>query len=100
MATADDQTGSATVDIDWKLSTQECIRVSVGTVVNWNVTAPSTFASHPLAGGDVNDGSDPGPITDSDQTGATASVTFETAGEFPFFCEIHLSSMQGVIYVE
>ena len=39
-------------------------------------------------------------ITDSDQTGATASVTFTEAGEYPFFCNIHLQSMQGVIYVE
>lgn len=100
VATAENQLTAATVDIEWKLSTQKCIRVSAGTVVNWNVTAPSTFASHPLAGGDVNDGSEPGPITDSDQSGATASVTFDTAGEFPFFCEFHLGAMQGVIYVE
>lgn len=99
-ATADDQTDVAMVDIDWKLSTQECIRVAVGTTVNWNVTAPSTFASHPLAGGDVAGGEQPGPISDSDQTGATASVTFDAPGEYPFFCTIHLSSMQGVIYVE
>jgi plastocyanin len=100
VATAENQLTAATVDIDWKLTTQKCVRVSVGTVVNWNVTAPSTFTSHPLAGGNVDDGAKPGPITDSDQSGATASVTFDTKGEFPFFCEIHLGSMQGVIYVE
>ena len=100
LATADDQTAAAEVDIDWKLTTQECIRVAVGTTVNWNVTAPSTFASHPLAGGDVAGGAKSGPISDSDQTGATASVTFDAAGEYPFFCTIHQASMQGVIYVE
>lgn len=99
-ASAEDQTAAAEVDIDWKLSTQECIRVSAGTTVNWNVTAPSTFASHPLVGGDVSVGDEGGVISDSDQTGATASVTFDTPGEFPFFCTIHLTSMQGVIYVE
>ncbi len=26
---------------------------------------------------------------------ATASVIFETQGEYPFFCEIHLGSMQA-----
>lgn len=99
-ATADDETASAEVDIDWKLSTQACIRVATGTTVNWNVTAPSTFASHPLVGGTANGGEEAGAISDSDQTGATASVTFDAAGEYPFFCTIHLSSMQGVIYVE
>ncbi|MBL8742079.1 MAG: hypothetical protein JNK04_13320 [Myxococcales bacterium] len=99
-ATAENQTTAAEVDIDWKLSTQECIRVAVGTTVNWNVTAPSTFASHPLVGGTPGGGEEPGLITDSDQTGATASVTFTEAGEYPFFCNIHLQSMQGVIYVE
>jgi plastocyanin len=96
LATADDQTAAAEVDIDWVLSTQECIRISAGSTVNWN----GNFVSHPLVGGDVADGEAPGLITDSDQSGATASVTFAAAGEYPFFCTIHLTSMQGVIYVE
>jgi len=101
LASAEDQTDVAMVDIDWKNPLGvTCIRVAAGTTVNWNVTAPSTFGAHPLAGGESNSGSEAGPITSSDQTGATASVTFATAGDFPFFCEIHLSTMQGVIYVE
>jgi plastocyanin len=99
LASADDQTDVDMVDIAWKLSTQECIRVAAGTTVNWNLTAPDTFTTHPLKGGSPGS-PEAGLISDSDQTGDSASVTFAAAGEFPFFCNIHQSSMQGVIYVE
>jgi plastocyanin len=96
-ADAEDQLAAASVDIAWTNPTQECIRVSAGTVVNWNVDG--SFATHPLSGGEPGSPV-AGDISDSDQTGATASVTFDAAGEYPFFCTIHNGTMQGVIYVE
>lgn len=94
-ATADDETGAATYDITWTLPAQVCARVSVGTVVTWT----GDFALHPLKGGSPGS-PDTGDISSSDQTGASASVTFDAAGEYPFFCNVHQASMQGVIYVE
>lgn len=96
LADADDETGSATVDLEWTLTHQECIRVAVGTTVTWT----GAFTTHPLKGGESPDIDASSPITESDQTGADASVTFDTAGEFPYFCNVHFGSMQGVIYVE
>jgi plastocyanin len=83
------------VDLAWALSHQECLIVEVGTTVTWT----GDFGFHPLAGGETGTADAASAITTSDQTGASASVTFDVAGDFPYFCEVHLSSMQGVIYV-
>ena len=84
------------VDLTWALTHQECTAIAVGATVTWT----GDFVLHPLVGGEapVEDaGSD---ISASDQSGASASVTFATAGEYTYFCTIHGTSMQGVIYVE
>ena len=92
---AQDMTGMATVDIAWTNPAADCILVDAGTVVNWN----GDFTAHPLAGGESpNDADDL--ISQSDQTGATASVTFDTAGDYPYFCTIHTTTMLGVVYVQ
>lgn len=94
--TAEDLTAQAAVDLEWTLTHQECVVVAVGTVVTWT----GDFSFHPLAGGETGTEDASSPITTSDQTGDSASVTFDAAGEFPYFCTVHSSSMQGVIYVE
>lgn len=96
LADAEDETGSAAVDLEWTLTHQRCVRVAAGTTVTWT----GSFTSHPLKGGESPDIDDASPITAADQTGAAASVTFDTAGDFPYFCNFHFGSMQGVIYVE
>jgi len=93
--TADDHGGQATVDLAWTLPTQECIIVDQGTVVTWT----GDFGLHPLSGGETAATDPVSPISTSDQSGASASVTFDTLGDFPYFCEAHGASMQGVVYV-
>ncbi len=98
-STAEDMTGMASVELAWTLPHQKCIKVDAGTRVTWNV-APATFTTHPLDGGETPDIDDTALITTADQTGNTASVTFDEPGVYPYFCGIHFTSMQGVIYVE
>ena len=99
ISTATMATGGA--DITWTLGVNDCLIVNVGDTVTWT----GSFTSHPLSGGLGANGAigpmpDPNsPITTSDQSGATASVTFDTAGTYPYYCTIHVSSMLGTIYV-
>jgi plastocyanin len=99
-ATALDRTGEATVSISeiqaWQIPHQVCVIVDAGTSVEWD----GDFTVHPLSGGVVGSPDPSSPITDSDQSGASTSVTLATAGEYPYFCTVHGSSMQGVIYAQ
>ena len=95
-ADAEDMTGMANVMLTWSNPHSECIVVDAGTVVTWT----GDFAFHPLAGGETPTVDDASPITMSDQTGDSASVTFDAGGEYPYFCTVHTSAMQGVVYVE
>lgn len=95
-ASADDMTGQATVDLTWTLPHQQCFVIDAGTAVTWT----GDFVLHPLAGGVTGTPDDGSPITGTDQAGASTSVTFDTAGDYPYYCQVHLGQMQGVIYVE
>ena len=101
-AEAMDMSGAANVTITdvsaWVVPHSACIRVSANTAVTWE----GNFTAHPLVGGVTPMVDDASPITMIDATSGTAdaSVTLETAGTYPYFCDIHLTSMQGVIYVE
>lgn len=33
-------------------------------------------------------------------TGSTKTITFDTAGTFPYYCVFHVNSMQGVVFVQ
>jgi len=92
---AEDMTGQAEVTLTWTNPHQKCVVVDAGTTIVWD----GDFVAHPLSGGE-NPTEEAGPITSSDQSGATASVTFASGGDFPYFCGIHFGTMQGVIYVE
>jgi plastocyanin len=98
---ADDLTGQAAVNItdisEWRVPHQACIRVSAGTVVTWD----GNFTAHPLAGGISPMTDESSPITEegADSGTGSASVTFDSEGTYPYFCGIHINTMQGVIYV-
>ncbi len=96
ISTAEDHTTEDVIDLTWTFPHQECIRVHANATVRWS----GSFGFHPLVGGVTPTTDATSPITASDQSGAIASVTFGTAGEYPYFCTAHLSAMQGVVYVE
>jgi plastocyanin len=76
-----------------------CMKVAVGGVINWS----GSFTSHPLTAG--LGGATPQPTNTTSpfypptNTGTTLSLTFPTAGVYPFYCSNHPSSMIGVVYV-
>ena len=72
------------------------ILVASGTQVHWN----GNFSTHPLAGGVVPTKDPSSPISLASAVGGQVSVTFSNAGEYPYFCQVHFASMDGVIYVQ
>ena len=101
LATATDRTGLATVIITdisaWSIGHNACILVDAGTTVQWN----GSFTAHPLAGGvsPTTDSSSPITVAGPGSGTTPVTVTLSSAGDFPYFCTIHLSSMAGVVYV-
>jgi plastocyanin len=76
-----------------------CVKVAVGTDITFNVN----FAIHPLVGGEIVAGA-PTPDPESDipntTTGDTVTFALDTAGVFPYYCNVHAPGMAGVIFVE
>jgi plastocyanin len=95
-ATATDRTADAIIDLTWSLPHHECLLVAAGTEVRWT----GNFTAHPLAGGVVPVADDTSPITLATPSAGVESVTFSQAGDYPYFCEVHTTSMEGVIYVQ
>lgn len=99
---ASDMTGMANVTVTdisaWQIPHSACVRVSANTELTWQ----GNFTIHPLVGGETPTTDDASPITAINASSGSedASVTLDTAGTYPYFCEIHLTTMQGVIYVE
>lgn len=92
-----DMTGMAMVQLDWQLGHQRCLVVDVGTVVRWS----GSFGAHPLEGGETGTQDPASPVTLANgDTGTMVDVTFDVAGDYPYYCAIHLQGMQGVIYVQ
>ena len=96
LAQATDKTSQSVVDLTWTLPHHQCILVASGTQVHWN----GSFSTHPLAGGVVPTMDPSSPISLASAVGGQVSVTFSNAGEYPYFCEVHFASMDGVIYVQ
>jgi plastocyanin len=93
--TADDETGQSTLAMDiWGLPYQQCVIVEVGTTLTWN----GSFDVHPLTGGVIPTEDVSSPISAKMGVG-DFEYTFDTAGDYPFFCGVHLGAMQGVVYV-
>lgn len=102
LAEAEDRTGEASVTIvsEGVRYNPRCVRVSAGTTVVFE----SDFETHPLRGGEVVGEVgmvDPNsPITPVD-SGTSASFLLEQPGEFPYFCNFHISlGMFGTVWVE
>lgn len=96
-----DMRGMAAVTITdisaWMTPHSACIIVDAGTSVTWN----GSFGPHPLVGGETGTPDTASPITLAGPGAGTTPVTatFASAGVFPYYCTIHLDSMQGVVYV-
>ena len=101
-ATATDMTGQAAVTITtaqaWGIPFNQCILVDVGTVVTWE----GNFLAHPLIGGETPTADSTSPITAAGPGDmmTPVAVTFATAGEYPFFCDIHKAQMYGIVVVQ
>jgi plastocyanin len=93
---AEDHTSGGQVVITWSNPSQRCLLVVPGTGIVWE----GNFMLHPLAGGvtpTVDAGS---PITQADQSGSSVTVQVFDTGVYPYFCQVHTATMQGVIYVK
>jgi plastocyanin len=103
-AAATDMTSMTKVTIDFGGTADtyrpNCVEVATGTAVTWS----GDFSVHPLMGGTVS-GSAPtvdatSPITEAKASGMSATVTFNTAGTFPYYCAVHFGiGMEGAIFV-
>lgn len=82
--------------LEWTFPHQRCISVPVNTTVTWT----GDFTFHPLDGGETPTTDATSPITIANPAQGSTSVTFTSAGVYPYFCTIHAASMQGVVYVE
>jgi plastocyanin len=100
-ATATDRTGEANVTITdisaWVVVHNACIIVDAGTTVTWE----GNFDSHPLRGGvsPSPDAANPIEMAGPGSGATPVSVMLNMAGDYPYYCGLHFSSMAGVIYV-
>lgn len=82
----------AASQIDWTFAVSpRCVQIKAGQTVTWN----GSFTTHPL---EADQGDAPNPISTANTSGASAAVTFPTAGTFGFKCQVH-SSMTGAVLV-
>jgi hypothetical protein len=99
-----DKTNNKLVSISgiqpWQLVHQVCVKVTMGTQVSWT----GDFTFHPIAGGATGMTDAQSPITIegakvNGQGAKTLNVVLTKPGAYPYYCTVHLSSMQGVVYV-
>ena len=91
--------GIATMGLSF---TPKCMTIRVGQTVRWE----GSLATHPLAPGNPDHpdaGSPNSPITET-TTGSSAEFTFDSAGTFPYYCEVHSfgagMGMAGAVHVQ
>lgn len=90
---AEDRTNEAEVVLEWSNPHHRCVLINPGTTVTWS----GSFNSHPLGGGVSPITDDSSPISSADDQGG--SIVLNDEGDYPYFCEIHINTMTGVIYV-
>ena len=75
----------------------KCMSISAGQTV----TFKGDFNTHPLVGGMYmgSVGTTPTPIMRRDTGSTDYTVTFATAGLYPYFCDYHAPTMVGAIWV-
>jgi plastocyanin len=95
-----DHTADKEVDLQWDFGIGQkpdhCSKIKAGSAVKWT----GIFASHPL---DAHGGDTPNPIANAGANadgGASVTITFPTAGTFGYWCDVHMTAMQGAIIVE
>lgn len=100
-ANATDNRGQANVTVtatsSWTQGHNVCMIVDLGTTVTWG----GNFTSHPLIGGVTPTRDNSSPITIAGPGSGTTpvAVTLSSVGDFGYFCDIHTSTMKGMIYV-
>ena len=73
------------------------IRVVTGDSVRWKFSGAHTSTSGTCSGADCT----PDGLWDSGtQRSGSFTQRFDTAGDYPYFCEIHGAMMQGVVHVQ
>jgi plastocyanin len=98
-----DLRGQATVTITagdnaWVDPHNACIGVSPGTAVTWQ----GNFDTHPLVGGVSPQTDSASPITQANASGTDdVTITFNATAitVYPYFCDVHKTTMGGVIAV-
>jgi plastocyanin len=95
--TSKSEVGIMTSGITWDPS---CIMIKTGTKVTWT----ANFVVHPLVGGTVENGMkkpDPSSPIPTTNMGSAVSVTFDKAGTYPYYCDMHgLAGMTGKVIVQ
>ena len=82
----------AASQIDWTFQVNpRCVQIKAGQSVTWT----GSFSTHPLL---ADEGDKPNPIATADTSGASATVTFPTAGTYGFRCQVH-ATMKGAVLV-
>jgi plastocyanin len=98
-------TADRTVEFGPYFYAPHCIRIAAGQSVTFSATQGSSFAGHPLVGGEISGGievPDPASPIPSLVDGTIADVPFPSAGTFPYYCDEHgvLFGMEGVVFVD
>jgi plastocyanin len=107
-ATAEDHTSDTNVDVTFPNTQSEqdaptykpaCVKIKAGSTV----TFKGDFTAHPLTGGEhkglMAEEDTSSPIKNG--TGMSTTITFSTAGTFPYYCGYHyLANMEGAVFVE
>jgi len=80
---------SATVSVDDNVFVPAAVTIDVGGTVTWNWTGsnPHTVTA------------DDGSFESAQQTSGSFTHTFDTAGTFGYFCEVHGQAMSGTVTV-
>ena len=76
----------------------KCLTIAAGQ----SVTFVGDFSTHPLVPGEyAGDAGTPGNPIPSQRSGSVdLSVTFSSAGYFPYYCDLHAPTMVGVVHVQ
>lgn len=89
------------IGADGLVFTPRCITIAIGQTV----TFEGSLAAHPLAPGNASDtaaGSPGNPIVQT-RSGSSVEFTFDSAGTYPYFCELHGfgdgKGMSGAVFV-
>jgi hypothetical protein len=95
-----DHTADQEVDLQWDFGINQkadhCSKIKKGASVKWT----GDFNAHPL---DAHNGDANNPIAGAGANadgGASVTITFSNTGTFGYWCDIHMTAMQGAIIVE